>query len=88
MKCRFWKPSKGGCTKRLIQGVTVCPDNCDPTDCHIITHKTVILDGVLALNKEGEVYSIRTAIDSDTWDKRVWKKCKIHYEAKLAKGEL
>ena len=45
------------------------------------------IKAVAAINREGEMYSIRHEIDSDKWDKRVWKPCTILINAKYLKGE-
>ena len=48
--------------------------------------KTVTIAGVVALNRDGEVYAIRINVDSDHWDKNVWRKAKITYTPP-SKGE-
>ena len=45
------------------------------------------IKAVAAINREGEMYSIRHEIDSEKWDKRVWKPCTILINAKYLKGE-
>ena len=56
--------------------------------CEIIPKpKYKKIKAVAAINREGEVYSIRHEIDSDKWDKRVWKPCTILINAKYLKGE-
>ena len=67
-----------------------CPKNTD-WYCNIVKPKRKPkykkIKAVAAINREGEVYSIRHEIDSDKWDKRVWKPCTILINAKYLKGE-
>ena len=91
-KCKLYEKETGSCLATRYQWGQ-CKENTCPMDavttenCNVKREpKFKKIKAVAAINREGEVYSIRHEIDSDKWDKRVWKPCTILINAKYLKA--
>ena len=92
-KCKLLSKETGQCMATRAQWNKCKQDTC-PMDKYTTENcnmkrkpKYKKIKAVAAINREGEMYSIRHEIDSEKWDKRVWKPCTILINAKYLKGE-